>query len=66
MNKNILALVFLMAATLLPVAAFAGPGGCPKCEAEDDSILQVDDCDHNELDENADLFCQSTIVIEEP
>jgi hypothetical protein len=65
MNKNILALVFLMAGTLLSVgaittivpAAYADGddhdddnGDGNKNKAEDDSAAAIADCDHNDVE----------------
>ena len=76
MNKNILALVFLMAGTLLATAVTVLPaayaegddhdddnGDGNKAKAEDGSLAQLNDCDDNELDENSALFCESLFVI---
>ena len=59
MNNNILALVFLVAGTLLTVgavttivpAAYAGgDDDGNKNKAEDDSAAAIADCDHNEVE----------------
>jgi hypothetical protein len=59
MNKNILALVFLVAGALLTVgattimvpAAYAGgDDDGNKNKAEDDSAAAIADCDHNEVE----------------
>jgi hypothetical protein len=61
MNKNILALVFLVAGALLTVgtttimvpAAYAGGDDDDgnKNKAEDDSAAAIADCDHNDVEE---------------
>ena len=60
MNKNILALVFLIAGALLTIgattvmvpAAYAGGDGGDgnKNRAEDDSAAAIADCDHNDVE----------------
>jgi hypothetical protein len=59
MNKNVLALVFLIAGTLLTTAvlttivpaAYAGGDDDDgnKNKAKDDSAAAIDDCDHNDV-----------------
>jgi hypothetical protein len=54
MNKNILALVFLMAGTLLSVGAITTivPAAYAdnRNRAEDDSAAAIADCDHNDVE----------------
>ena len=71
MNKNILALVFLMAGTLLTTvvttmvrAAYADN----KNKAEDDSAAAIADCDDNEVEEagfDCEAIALNDIEIEE-
>jgi hypothetical protein len=74
MNKNILAIVFLMAGTLLTVgtttimvpAAYAGGdhhdgGDGNKNKAEDDSAAAIADCDKNDV-ERAGFLCLGLAV----
>ena len=71
MNKNILALVFLMAGALLATtavstivqAAYAGgDGDGNKQKAEDGSLAQLNDCDNNENSGEASFFFCDNIL----
>jgi hypothetical protein len=71
MNNNILALVFLVAGTMLLATAVTTmvPAAYADNDAEDDSIAQVTDCDDNELDGNANVnddFCSNFASVGPP
>jgi hypothetical protein len=70
MNNNILAIIFLMAGMLLTTTAITTivPAAYAdnEVEAEDESIAQLNDCDDNELDENANVngdFCENAALV---
>ena len=73
MNKNILALVFLVAGALLTIgttimvpAAYAGGdddgGDGNKQKAEDGSLAQLNDCDDNENSGDSSFFICENIL----
>jgi hypothetical protein len=77
MNKNILAPVFLIAGALLTTtalttivpAAYAGGddhdddnGDGNKAKAEDESQVQLNDCDDNDLEDST-IFCEGLISL---